>query len=303
MISRALVLRGARMIVGRSGLFLKKAAPDLLIFGGVASVVAGAVCTAKGTLDFVDVKEQHNEKMEKVRDIDDEDKKGEESFKVYKETAWKTFRCFAPAIMFTGVGITMILCGRGIMRNRYAALSSAYAVLNESFDSYRQRWKDIVGEEKEEKVFHDEGEIEITEFNGKGKAKKTKVSVKNGSKHPYEFIFDSANTHYKTFPGVNWVTLMNIRKNCNNILNIKGYITLAEVLEALRMPVPSYALIIGWIKDPDRPEKLMFGMEGNWALRNGEENDCILNFNCDGNIMSYIMDAQSDNYGYRCDIA
>lgn len=294
---------GAKILTKKFGYKVVKKAPDLLIFGGIGAIAAGSYFVAKGAIKSVDILADESLDMDDLNEMEEGEERAKAKLAVKKETAWKLFKAYAPAIIFMTTGVGMILCGRGIMKKRYLALSSAYAALNETLDNYRSRVRNEVGDEKEYNLFHDihEETVEYTDENGKKKKKNVKQI--GGSGHPLEFIFDEANDHWKGYPGSNYYVLLNAASTANNKLYIKGYLTLAEVLEDLRMPVPSWAFYTGWIKDDMNKHKITFGTEANYDLRDGKETNAILTMNCDPDFLVKVDEIEKCKYGYRTNIA
>lgn len=297
-------IQGAKIISGKTSFVLKKKAPDLFIFGGMGFVATSMVMTGFGTVKAVEAKKDFDEEKEKIESENiPVEEKAKKLTKAGRTCAWKMFKAFAPAVTFMVAGQTCIFVGRGMWKKRYAGASLLAAAYNETLEKYRERWREKVGEEEEREVFEDVQKTVVYEDNGKGKTKKTEVKTPAGSGHPLEFIFDERNLKYKKYAGNNYYVLMQIRRQCNNILNVKGYLMLSEVLELLGMPVPSYAFLVGWIKDPQNREKILFGMEGDDELRYATNQVILLKFNCDGNIIDQITAIEEEQYGYRCDIA
>ena len=297
-------IKGAQIISGRASFIIKKKAPDIFIFGGMGLVGTSMIMTGFGTVKAVEAK---NNFVEEKAEIESEnipvEEKAKKLSKAGHKCAWRIFKAFAPAVTFMIVGQTCVFVGRCKWKGRYAAASILAAGYNETLEKYRERWREKVGEEEEREVFEDVQKSIVYEDNGKGKTKKTEVKTPAGSGHPLEFIFDERNLKYKKYAGNNYYVLMQVRRQCNNILNIKGYMMLSEVLELLGMPVPSYAFLVGWVKDPRNREKILFGMEADDELKFASNQAVLLKFNCDGNIINQITAIEDEQYGYRCDIA
>lgn len=293
------VLKGFRRIGGKSSLLIKKAAPDICIFGGIAVIGGGMVFVAKGAVKTEDIIEERDEKLAKVKEEAAPEEVGKEQFKVHVDCAWKVFKAYAPAIILVTTGTTMIIAGRGMMKKRYAAVSGLYAAVNETLENYRERVRNEVGTEKEQEIYDNVIKEVKYEDNGKGKTKKTEVKTPQGSGHPFEFIFDECNMKYKKYEGNNWFVLSQAKKQATNILISKGYISLSEVLEILGMPVPSYAIIAGWTYNPNKP--MIWGFEADDTLRHATNQSVLLKFNCEASILDQIDIISFEKYGYKCD--
>ena len=119
--------------------FLRKASPTILTGLGVIGVVGTAVLSVRATpkaLALIKVKK-------------DELKTDKLTPQELVEATWK---CYIPSAL---VGVSTIACviGIGVLdRRNQAALTSAYAVLNESYKQYRQAAKKVYGEDADNKI-------------------------------------------------------------------------------------------------------------------------------------------------------
>ncbi len=119
--------------------FLRKASPTILTGLGVIGVVGTAVLSVRATpkaLALIKVKK-------------DELKTDKLTPQELVEATWK---CYIPSAL---VGVSTIACiiGIGVLdRRNQAALTSAYAMLNESYKQYRQAAKKVYGEDADNKI-------------------------------------------------------------------------------------------------------------------------------------------------------
>ncbi len=119
--------------------FLRKASPTILTGLGVIGVVGTAVLSVRATpkaLTLIKVKK-------------DELKTDKLTPQELVEATWK---CYIPSAL---VGVSTIACiiGIGVLdRRNQAALTSAYAMLNESYKQYRQAAKKVYGEDADNKI-------------------------------------------------------------------------------------------------------------------------------------------------------
>lgn len=118
---------------------LRHASPAILTVLGIAGVAGTAITAVRATpkaLNLIKVKKEElgtNEltPIELVR------------------TTWQ---CYIPSTLI-GVGTVACIVGIGVMDKRnQAALTSAYAMLNESYKQYRQAAKKVYGEDADNKI-------------------------------------------------------------------------------------------------------------------------------------------------------
>lgn len=138
-------------------LILKNNAPTILTCVGAVGVVATAVTAVKATpkaLELIDILEEE---------------KGEEL------TKFETFKTAAPVyIPSVVIGVSTIACIFGantLNKQKQAALMSAYALLDSSYKEYKDKVKELLGEEIEtdirESIMEDHLDTDIEVEDGK----------------------------------------------------------------------------------------------------------------------------------------
>lgn len=109
--------------------FFKKHGTTVLTILGSVGLVGTAVLSSKATIKAIDILEKDNVERSK------------------KEIIKETWTCFVPALL---VGVASIACvsSANILNKRsQAQLTSAFMLLNSSFDIYKDRLKHLYGEE------------------------------------------------------------------------------------------------------------------------------------------------------------
>lgn len=285
---------------------LKKHAPDIMVVGGIALVVGGAVWACKNSVKAHDILEEANEKIKNINYGEDV-ANGDESFDekaarkermvVYRDLGMDLAKCYGPAILVGTTGIGLILGAHKIEKNRNLALTSAYAGLLANYNSYRDRIRQEIGEEKERDIYSGAKTETITVTDEDGKEKKVKdakVFHDDGSMYSqYARIFDPANFNWSKSPGSNISFLKTQQSFANNKLRSEGFVFLNDVYEMLGFPRTSEGQIVGWIWDPDDTQHgenwIDFGIFDraytDQTVRdfiNGYENCIWLDFNIDG---------------------
>ncbi len=269
------------------GSVLYKNADKILLGVGISAVCSGTVSAILTTTKIGDIREDHRRCLAEAKEAP-EDIKKKEIFKVYRDTAIDTIKSYGPCILLTGIGIACIMGSHYILSSRYAALSVAYAALDQSFGEYRDRVRNVVGKEKEYDIYNGAEEIEIGEIDEKGKVKTRKEKVYNGSHNPYSFIFDESNPNWQKDAELNEIFLEQRQEWLNRRLDKSGVVTLAEVLYELNIfenkkDIPSYAFDMVWVKDnPDGDGYIDFGHRACMDFMSHREPSVWLNFNCDG---------------------
>lgn len=120
-------------LVGRSKLFMSRNASTILTFVAGAGVVATAIMAAKDTPKAMElVKRAEEEKEDKLTKT---------------ETVIAAIPAYIPTII---TGLTTIVCIFGantLNRRQQAALTSAYALLDQSYKEYKKKVDELYGEE------------------------------------------------------------------------------------------------------------------------------------------------------------
>lgn len=290
---------------------LDKHAPDIMVVVGTGLVVASAVYACKKTIDAKDILEKANEDLDKIKygeDVADGDEgftekdARNERIKVYSHMAFDLGKCYGPSIVGGITGFGLIFGAHKILKDRNAVIAAAYANLLASYNSYRARVQEVIGEE-EEFVIHSGAQkekIDIQDDNGKVKKQDAIVFHDDGSTHsPYARIFDETCKNWSRSPSANMTTIRAVQSYANDKLRCEGHLFLNEVYRALGFPDTPEGAIMGWMWDPDDTEHgdnyVDFGIFDNAKTSevvrdfiNGYEPCVWLDFNVDGVIYNLI---------------
>lgn len=307
-------IQTAKFAIGRGGLVLKKYSPEILTAAGVIGTVGSTVLACKATLKVEDILDEAKKKSNLINAVHDgeievdaeyTDKDYSKDLIVNRtQTAVKLIKLYGPAITLGALSITAILGGQHILRKRNVAIMAAYKLCEESFNNYRSRVKDELGEEKDHQFYYG-----ITEETVKDKVKskdgKTKTVTKKVEKAPnhlysqYARFFDEANINWNKSPEQNMYFLKMVQNQMNDKLKARGHVFLNEVYDALGFDRSEAGQLVGWVWNNDNTEMeagdgyIDFGIfDGNdYAKRafvNGDERSILLDFNIDGMIYDLI---------------
>lgn len=307
-------IQTAKFAIGRGGLVLKKYSPEILTVAGVIGTVGSTVLACKATLKVEDILDEAKKKSNLINAVHDgeievdaeyTDKDYSKDLLVNRtQTAVKLIKLYGPAITLGALSITAILGGQHILRKRNVAVMAAYKLCEESFNNYRSRVKDELGEEKDRQFYYG-----ITEETVKDKVKskdgKTKTVTKKVEKAPdhlysqYARFFDEANINWDKSPEQNMYFLKMVQNQMNDKLKARGHVFLNEVYDALGFDRSEAGQLVGWVWDKDNTAMeagdgyIDFGIfDGNsYAKRafvNGDERSILLDFNIDGMIYDLI---------------
>lgn len=294
-------------MMAKTGFKLQKHSPEILIGLGIVGTVTSVVLACRATVKAEDVLKEHQDhintintalSMYKGEGVYTEEDAKKETFTTYLTTIFKVARLYLPAASILTISLTSILVSHNIMTKRNASLAMAATAISQSFDEYRARVADKIGEEAEKELRYDihkeKVETEITDENGKTKKVKDVVKTTGGNiTSPYARIFDELNSNYDKDPEINLMFIRRCERYANDKLRVDGFLFLNQVYDMLGFEPSKIGQTIGWIYDPDNKDAhnyVDFGLYETCRSSarnfvNGLEPAVILDFNVDGNII------------------
>lgn len=257
------------------GFWGRKHSPELLVVGGILSTAASVALAVYSTTKLDKVLAPYNKKIDFIKsDLKDDNKVQNKEVDVkeakkelavtYGQAALKVTALYAPSIIFFVSSVGCILGSHKIMRSRNLALTAACATLEKSYKAYRDRVKNKIGEEAENKIYKDiykeEKEI-IDPVTGETKTKKVDVPhVKED--HDWNVMYDCGNYGWQPYAIRNFEFLMERQDYLNAKLQRQGYLFLEDVYETLGYTTAMLgerkaraSRILGWIYNPEDPNR------------------------------------------------
>lgn len=267
-----IIINVAKKVLGRAGLYLKKYAPEILIGAGVTGIVTSTVMACKATTKLNDVIEDHTERLEEHRneivvmnkdaeetgiDIKKEDQKG--LIKVYTKTALNMVKLYGPSVGLAALSITSILGAHTIQKNRTAAISTAYALVNKAFNEYKDRVEEKYGSEAANDIAYGVKTEKIKETvtdPETGKNKKIEKVISEATAHgAYTICYEPGCAGWDDNPEFSKMYLCGVQDQLNLRLRTKGHVFYNEVLDMLGLPSTSWGQVVGWLYNPDDKTK------------------------------------------------
>ena len=203
-------------VLQRSKLKLKKGAPTILTFTGGVGVVATAVMAVRATPKALKLVEQA------------EVEKGEELTKL--ELVKTAGPVYIPTILIGAGSIACIFGANVLNKRQQASLTSAYALLDNSYREYKKKVKSLYGED---------GVNEIATELAKDKYEESDVSVGEDKQLFYD---DYSGRYFEST--ITEVTEAKYR--LNRELFMRGYVYLNEFYEMLDIPPIDSGDEVGW---------------------------------------------------------
>lgn len=282
---------------GRALLHARKVSPNVMFVTGVGGVVVGGVLACRATLKLDSTLDEIKHDIEQVKHIRDtpsmypEAEYGKDMAYVYVKGTLKLIRLYAPSVV---VGVTSIgfLTGSHITLNkRNAGLTAAYAAVSRSFDEYRGRVREEVGEEKETNLYHATVEHSYESLGIPSDDPKAVLHIADPNKwSPYARFFDQASRHWQPNAEYNRLFVQCQQQYANDLLHARGHVFLNEVYDMLGIDHSSAGSVVGWVLDKNHDNFVDFGIfeASNADFVNGWEKCILLDFNVNGTIFDKI---------------
>lgn len=275
----------------RGVLTAKKYSPELLTAGAVVGVIGTAILASRATLKAQPMHADMKLEAEEIKQRHDlsEDEIKRVIAKHYISSYVNISKTFAPAATMAVTTVACVLGAHGIMKRRNAIMAVAYKALETTFEEYRARVTEELGEEREREVRHNfKIEEKIDEVTGK------KVKVKSVSRNgasPYARAFDERNANWQGEFDYNDLFLRTQQNYANDMLRIRGHVTLNDVYDRLGLDRCPEGQLVGWVRDGEGDGFIDFGLDapqwkeaGVWHL----PSEILLDFNVDGFIFELI---------------
>lgn len=205
-------------IIPNAKRFLKRNSSTILTCIGAVGVVATAVISARDTIKAVKIIEEKKKAEEKI------DKKD-------------IVKAAAPAYIPTvAVGLSTLVCifgANALNKKTQASLMSAYAILDQSYKEYRDKAKEIYGEESDRKIRE---AIAMNHYEDNGAFER-----EEGKQLFFDFyglqFFNSTKDE-----------VLNAEKAVNQLLENNGYVGLNTFYQLLGIQCSDIDYEVGWSK-------------------------------------------------------
>lgn len=274
----------------------RRRSPEILMGVGVAGLVTTGVLLVRQTLKVQPILEEHSEKLEDTKSqlitpSYSEQDMNKDVAKVYTHTAFRLVKHYGPTVTL-GIGsVVALLASNGIMRRRNVAVVAAYKALQTSYDEYRKRVGEYLGEDKELDIYRGFREEEVTDEET-GEVKRL-IQIDKHGWSIYSKFFDEFSPYWNKTPEYNLMFLRQQEMYFNDLLIAKGYVFLNEVYKALGIPETQAGQHVGWTLTKDGDNYIDFniydfGSEAARAFVNGHERSIHLDFNVDGPILDVV---------------
>jgi Family of unknown function (DUF6353) len=282
--------------LGRPLLRLSKASPQLMFVGGVAGVVTAGVLACRSTLKLSETFEEHEKLVHQINEL--KEAQGDQYEEYTRDLAVAKAKAviavaklYAPAIGVAVLSIGLLTGSHVVLNKRNASLSAAYMAVQESYNQYRDRVRQELGQDGDDRFRHGTQTISETVKGDDGKNKTIKhVRVADGAPSMYAKFFDELCDNWKDNPEYNAIFLRAQQNYANDLLQARGHVLLNDVYDMLGIPRTGAGCVVGWLWGKGGDDYIDFGVfddATNERVRdfvNGREHSILLDFNVDGPI-------------------
>ena len=281
---------------------VKKNSPAIMFGTGLVLGVTTVVLASRATLKLEDHVEGIQKNLDQATQVRDahiegytEDDYKRDSALIYVKGALNIAKLYAPAIVVGGLAVACLTGAHVTLTRRNGAIMAAYVALDKGFKEFEARVKNEVGEEKLKELKHGYEEREVFE-----EGKKGEPIVKNvrsfGHPSVYAKIFGPNSPAYENSPEHNLFFLKSQQSYFNEQLQVKGYVMLNDVYDALGLERTTPGAVVGWVYGEDLPgdNYIDFGcwaegqMERFHEFMVGREKELLLDFNVAGPVYELI---------------
>lgn len=240
--------------IGSTRFFAIKNGPALLTGAGVAGIGVTCVLVGRAVLKSQPVIQDLRRDTDKLqsREIDanyTERDKAKEMGQLWVRNGLVIAKIYAPAAAACGLTVTAFLAAHGLHVKREAGLLAAYTAMDAGYKAYRERVREILGEEGELNIWRGERQVESVDDEGKP-CLITEPNIETyGIDHmpsPYARYFDETNPNWTQTAEWNLTFLISQQNYLNDRLQVNGYLFLNEVYEALGFERTQMGQEVGW---------------------------------------------------------
>lgn len=246
-------------VLGRTQLVLQKHGPTILTAVGLVAMTSGAFLAVKQTMKLEETLAMNEDRVEasRVGPFETDRARQRELYKAYLKNVFEFIKLYGPAVSLFIAGGGSVLAGHGIMQKRQVALVAAYNAVEKSFQAYRARVIEDLGEDKDRDYI-----LGINEKIEKGEdgRKTTTLDVDPSKMSQFARVFDESNDYWQREENYNQFFLTTEQNIINDILLHRGHVFLNEIYDRLGFKRVPEGNVLGWIVGEDQPNFIDFGI-------------------------------------------
>lgn len=312
---------------------IKPRLPGIMVTAGVISMVIGTVDaiiqTAKNSEEVLD---DHKARMRLIAErehaewlrasIDptgvptySEEEKQRDTMSTYGHTVLRFGKVYLRSSIFIMGGMGLIFGGFGWKNAMYLNAVGTCGAISQDFTNYRTRVRNDLGEEKDMEYMYGVKRETVVENVVNPETGETEVVKKEVVTYDNEtiglascsFMFDEHNRNFDIRnPHGNGLFVKLAENDLNDLLVIRGWVTLNEALIRCGEEPVLEGARLGWLYDPNdqnRSNRILIQVVNQQFLDEKREPDgsapmTMLIFNCDGDIVAEIEEEGREKFGW-----
>lgn len=277
--------------IARELLIIRKNSPRTLFVAGIVGSIASTVLACRATLKLPDMIDEMQTDINGVKELRHfeqypQKQQGKDLAYAYGINVYRVAKLYAPSVLLGAASIGALTGSHVTLTRRNVGLTAAYSAVQSSFDAYRDRVREELGEEKELDIHHGTHNEKVTID---GKSVDVKISDPN-KWSPYAKMFDEYNPNWKKNSEANRLFVTSQQNYFNHLLSARGHVFLNEVYDQLGFQHTPAGCVVGWVLNQGGDNYIDFGLfkATSSEFINGYERSIVLDFNVDGVIYNLI---------------
>lgn len=279
--------------VKKFGFWLSKHAPEILTYGGTASMLVGTVFACKATPKGLQIIEDNKNHVKALEELNERSRQNngqvehieedgtttmitydEMAYKrdmalVYRDSAVELCKNYAVSGLMLLGGAAMVISGHGILSRRYVGAVTSLSGVMATFKKYRENARALYGETADRKMLY--GTVEpkkIETVNAETGEVTEEITVPQkgfqgiNPEDPRFLMFnkETCPDFYKGNLLMDLATLKAAQMQANDVLKIYGHIVVNQVRDFIGAKAIAEGLDNGWVMDGNGDGYVDFGV-------------------------------------------
>ena len=304
---------------GRTKLTIQAKSPEILLAAGLIGCAGTVIMACKATTKLPELVADHEEMLDDIHemeeltetyvDLGNEPYEGlvyskkdirEEKVRAYAVIVRDYARLYGPTVALGMLSGSAIVWSHNIKQKRYLGAVAAYNAAITTFDKYRERVREELGDEADQRFRYGYKKEKVTDeiVDENGKKKKVKediLTLDAGDPSLYAVRFDCRNDNWQEDPYFALMFLRVQEEYFQRKLNTRGHVILNEVYDALGFDQTQEGALVGWMqgKEDEPTHYISFGLPEKNSQAEKQflkkwTDYIILDFNVDGVIVDLL---------------
>lgn len=221
-----------KVTINKIGLWGRKHSPELLMGGGILTMIGGCIYAARNTYKKMPYEmNRHREKLHEIQETAETnyEEAKKEAGKEFAKHTFEIVKTYAVPASLEAAGATMIFASNKIMRKRVAGITAAFTTVSTAFDTYRRGVIDRYGEDVDQAILLGEKEVQVETTDENGEPVTETITVADPDITSIGRYVTAKNGNFSASESfMNDVVAIKDRY-LTDLLTRKGFITLNEI--------------------------------------------------------------------------